>query len=80
VLLSRKGNYWPPTGKRWLCASPSERAAPLYLDNVAALRLQYLGVELDASLFQIENPFARELLAYVESERMRNTPRRAASG
>jgi hypothetical protein len=47
--------------------------APLYLENGDALRLQYLCVELDTSLLQIENPFARELLAYVESERRRNT-------
>lgn len=33
--------------------------APLYLDDGDALRLQYLGVELDTSLLQIENPFAR---------------------
>jgi serine/threonine-protein kinase RsbW len=46
--------------------------APLYLENGDALRLQYLGVELDVALLQIENPFARELLAYVEQERLRN--------
>jgi hypothetical protein len=45
--------------------------APLYLEDGDALRLQYLGVELDTTLLQIENPFARELLAYVESERGR---------
>jgi hypothetical protein len=52
--------------------------APLYLEGGDALRLQYLAVELDASLLQIESPFARELLAYVEGERRRNTPRAAA--
>jgi hypothetical protein len=49
--------------------------APLYLECGDALRLQYLAVELDASLLQIENPFARELLAYAERERGRNAPR-----
>jgi hypothetical protein len=51
--------------------------APLYLEDGDALRLQYLAVELDTSLLQIENPFARELLSYVEGERRRNTPRPA---
>jgi hypothetical protein len=54
--------------------------APLYLDGGDALRLQYLDVELDASRLQIESPFARELLAYVEGERRRNTPPPAATG
>jgi hypothetical protein len=54
--------------------------APLYLEGGDALRLQYLDVELDASLVQIESPFGRELLAYVEGERRRNAPRPAAAG
>jgi hypothetical protein len=45
--------------------------APLYLTGGDAVRLQYLAVDLDTSLLQIENPFARELLAYVERERER---------
>jgi hypothetical protein len=49
--------------------------APLYLEDGDALRLQYLGVELDTALLQIENPFARELLAYVENERGRSRNR-----
>jgi hypothetical protein len=48
--------------------------APLYLEDGDALRLQYLSVELDVSLLQIESPFARELLAYVERERRRVAP------
>jgi hypothetical protein len=45
--------------------------APLYLTDGDALRLQYLAVELDTSVLQIENPFARELLSYAERERQR---------
>jgi hypothetical protein len=45
--------------------------APLYLTDGDALRLQYLAVELDTSLLQIANPFARELLAYADGERQR---------
>jgi hypothetical protein len=45
--------------------------APLYLTGGDAIRLQHLAVELDTSLLQIENPFARELLDYVERERAR---------
>ncbi len=45
--------------------------APVYLTGGDAIRLQYLAVDLDTSLLQIENPFARELLGYVERERER---------
>ena len=40
-------------------------------DGGDALLLQYLHVPLDASLIQLANPFAKELLAYVERERAR---------
>lgn len=36
-----------------------------------ALLLQWLGVELDIALLQVENPFARDLVAYVAQERER---------
>jgi hypothetical protein len=49
--------------------------APLYLTGGDAIRLQHLAIELDTSLLQIENPFARELLDYVECERARTRPR-----
>lgn len=42
---------------------------PCFAPDGDALRLQYLAVPLDASQLQVENPFARELLAYVEAER-----------
>ena len=45
--------------------------APLYGQEGDVLRLQFLNVELDTSVLQIENPFARDLLKYVEQERAR---------
>jgi hypothetical protein len=45
--------------------------APLYGPEGDVLRLQYLNVNLDTSVLQIESPFARELLSYVEQERKR---------
>jgi hypothetical protein len=44
---------------------------PCFAADGDALRLQYLAVPLDAGQLQVENPFARELLAYVEAERRR---------
>jgi hypothetical protein len=44
---------------------------PCFAEDGDALRLQYLAVPLDTGQLQIENPFARELLAYVEAERRR---------
>lgn len=44
---------------------------PEYLPEGDALRMQWLGVPIDPSLLQIENPFARELLVYVEGQRQR---------
>jgi hypothetical protein len=44
---------------------------PYFAPDGDVLRMQHLGVPLDASLLQVENPFARELLAYVEAERRR---------
>jgi hypothetical protein len=43
--------------------------APLYFPEGDVLRLQFLNVELDTSVLQIESPFARSLLAYVDQER-----------
>jgi hypothetical protein len=45
--------------------------APDFFPDGDAIRMQCLHVEIDISLLQIENPFARELLAYVEGERRR---------
>jgi hypothetical protein len=45
--------------------------APLYSPAGDVLRLQFLSVQLDTRVLQIENPFARQLLAYVEQERRR---------
>jgi hypothetical protein len=45
--------------------------APLYGPEGDVLRLQFLNVELDTSVLQIENPLARSLLKYVEQERER---------
>lgn len=45
--------------------------APEYLPEGDAIRMQRLGVPIDPSLLQIENAFARELLAYVDRERRR---------
>jgi hypothetical protein len=44
---------------------------PCFAADGDALRLQYLAVPLDTGQLQVENPFARELLAYVEAERRR---------
>jgi hypothetical protein len=44
---------------------------PLFASTGDVLRLQWLGVELDESLLQIESPLARELLGYVAAERRR---------
>ena len=44
---------------------------PLLLPEGDALRMQYLGTDLDSSLLQIYNPVARELLGYIENERRR---------
>jgi hypothetical protein len=45
--------------------------APLYFPEGDVLRLQFLNVDLDTSLLQIESPFARSLLTYVDQERQR---------
>jgi serine/threonine-protein kinase RsbW len=45
--------------------------APLYLPEGDAIRMQFLTVDINTSLLEIENPFARRLLAFVESERQR---------
>ncbi len=44
---------------------------PCFAADGDVLRLQYLGVPLDTSQLQMENPFARALLAYIEGERQR---------
>ncbi len=44
---------------------------PYFAADGDVLRLQYLAVPLDAGQLQVERPFARELLGYVESERRR---------
>ena len=44
---------------------------PLFAPTGDALRLQWLGVDLDESQLQLESPLARELLGYVASERRR---------
>jgi serine/threonine-protein kinase RsbW len=44
---------------------------PSFLADGDVLRLQWLNVPLDTSLLQIENPFARELVAYIDAERRR---------
>ncbi len=46
--------------------------APLYFPEGDVLRLQFLNVDLDTSVLQIESPFARSLLAYVDQERQRS--------
>jgi hypothetical protein len=46
---------------------------PAFGDDGDVLLLQWLAEDVDPSLVQIENPFARELLAYVEQERVRVT-------
>ncbi len=45
--------------------------APLYFPEGDVLRLQFLNVDLDTSLLQIESLFARSLLNYVDQERQR---------
>jgi hypothetical protein len=42
---------------------------PCFAADGDVLRLQYLAVPLDTGRLQVESPFARELLAYVEAER-----------
>jgi len=44
---------------------------PSFSADGDVLRLQWLGVQLDMALLQIENSFAKELVAYVASERER---------
>lgn len=44
---------------------------PRFAADGDALRLQWLNVDLDIALLQIENPFAKELVAYVGRERER---------
>ena len=44
---------------------------PLFAPCGDTLRLQWLGVDLDENLLQLESPLARELLAYVATERRR---------
>jgi hypothetical protein len=44
---------------------------PSLLPEGDAIRMQCLSVKLDPSLLQIKNPFARELLSYVDNERRR---------
>jgi hypothetical protein len=45
--------------------------APLYFPQGDVLRLQFLNVDLDTSLLQIESAFAKTLLKYVDQERQR---------
>jgi hypothetical protein len=45
--------------------------APYFLPDGDALRMQFLGVDLDTSLLQIESLLARELLTYMEEDRRR---------
>jgi hypothetical protein len=52
--------------------------APYLLPEGDAVRMQWLGAELDLSILQIENLLARELLAYACAERQR--VRREAGG
>lgn len=47
---------------------------PCFAADGDALRLQYLACPLDTAQLKIADPFARELLAYVDSERRRVTP------
>lgn len=44
---------------------------PGFAEDGDALRLQYLNTPIDCSLLQINNPWAREILRYVEQERGR---------
>jgi hypothetical protein len=44
---------------------------PCFGEDGDVLRLQWLNVPLDTKLLQIENAFARELLAYIDRERHR---------
>jgi hypothetical protein len=44
---------------------------PYFAQDGDVLRLQFLNVPLDTGLLQVENAFARELVAYVEGERQR---------
>jgi hypothetical protein len=44
---------------------------PAFAADGDALLMQFLSEDLDLSLIEIENPFAKELLAYVASERER---------
>jgi hypothetical protein len=44
---------------------------PCFAPDGDALRLQFLTVKLDTALLQVENPMARELVAYVDRERAR---------
>jgi hypothetical protein len=44
---------------------------PLTEAGTPVLRLQFLNVELDTSILQIESPFAQRLLRYVDQERQR---------
>jgi hypothetical protein len=68
-----------------LCESAEDQGfffcgiAPQLLPQGDALRMQWLGVNLDLSLLQIENPFARELLAYAAAERMQSQVTQNAS-
>jgi hypothetical protein len=45
--------------------------APLYFPEGDVLRLQFLNVPIDTGALQIESPFARGLLGYIEQERQR---------
>ncbi len=49
---------------------------PCFAADGDALRLQFLNVALDLAYVQVENPFARDLLAYVGQERQRVGNRR----
>ncbi|HLN30522.1 MAG TPA: hypothetical protein VK395_22450 [Gemmataceae bacterium] len=66
-------------GTAELCRSAEEDGfffsgiGPCFASDGDALRLQFLNIELDIGLLQIENPFARELVAYVGKERARAT-------
>ena len=44
---------------------------PLFAPDGDVLALQYLAVDLDTARMQVQNPLGRELLAYVDAERVR---------
>jgi hypothetical protein len=49
--------------------------APYFCADGDALRLQHIAVDLDPSEIQLVNPFARELLSFIEGERRASASR-----